>query len=57
MQKGEQTEKKTERILWGTGSIFTLALLLCIFMTNLFHYNYKMNSDIGAEAVLGSDLG
>lgn len=53
MQKGEQTEKKTERILWGTGSIFTLALLLCIFMTNLFHYNYKMNSDIGAEAVLG----
>ena len=53
MQKGEQTEKKTERILWGTGSIFTLALLLCIFMTNLFHYNYKMNSDIGAEAALG----
>lgn len=27
--------------------------VIIIFVTNISHYNYKMNSDIGAEAVLG----
>lgn len=30
-----------------------LVFILLIFYTNLFHYNYKMNADIGAEVVLG----
>lgn len=42
-----------KRVISVTGIIFILMLLLCVIMTNLFHYNYKMNSDIGAEAVLG----
>lgn len=30
-----------------------LLFVLLIFYINLFHYNYKMNADIGAEVVLG----
>ena len=30
-----------------------LIFILLIVYTNLCHYNYKMNADIGSEAVLG----
>ena len=33
--------------------IALIAGMIVIFGCNIFHYNYKMNSDIGAEAVLG----
>ena len=46
-------QSRVKRVISVTGIIFILMLLLCVIMTNLFHYNYKMNSDIGAEAVLG----
>lgn len=46
-------QSRVKRVIFATGIIFILMLLLCVIMTNLFHYNYKMNSDIGAEAVLG----
>lgn len=46
-------QSRVKRVISATGIIFILMLLLCVIMTNLFHYNYKMNSDIGAEAVLG----
>ena len=46
-------QSRVKRVIFATGIIFILMLLLCVILTNLFHYNYKMNSDIGAEAVLG----
>lgn len=37
-----------------TALIFGIFLFLCsICVTNLFHFNYKMNADIAAEAMLG----
>lgn len=45
-------EKKEKIIKIGLMAAILLFILL-IFYTNLFHYNYKMNADIGAEAVLG----
>jgi len=30
-----------------------LIFILLIVYTNLCHYNYKMNADLGSEAVLG----
>ena len=53
MQSRDQRERRINRIISVAGIIFILVLLFCVFMTNLFHYNYKMNSDIGAETVLG----
>ncbi|MDE6204288.1 MAG: hypothetical protein K2G19_12530, partial [Lachnospiraceae bacterium] len=45
--------EKKERFLKIGLTAAVLIFILLIFYTNLFHYNYKMNADIGAEAVLG----
>ena len=48
-----QNEKNHGIILYGVlGSLFVIYLVF-IFCANTQHFNYKMNSDIGAEAVLG----
>lgn len=48
-----QNEKKHRIILYGVlWSLFVIYLVF-IFCVNTQHFNYKMNSDIGAEAVLG----
>ena len=33
--------------------VAVVLLMVMIFLCNIFHFNYKMNADIGAEAVLG----
>ena len=45
--------EKKERALKIALIAAVLVFILLIFYTNLFHYNYKMNADIGSEAVLG----
>lgn len=45
--------EKKERVLKIGLTAATLVFILLIFYTNLFHYNYRMNADIGAEALLG----
>lgn len=45
--------KKRELIFKIELTAGALIFVLLIFYTNLFHYNYKMNADIGSEAVLG----
>lgn len=45
--------EKKERALKIALIAAVLVFILLIFYTNLFHYNYKMNADIGAEAILG----
>lgn len=45
--------KKRELIFKIELTAGVLIFVLLIFYTNLFHYNYKMNADIGSEAVLG----
>ena len=45
--------EKKERALKIALIAAVLVFILLIFCTNLFHYNYKMNADIGSEAVLG----
>ena len=48
-----QNGKKYGIILYGILGILFVAYLFFIFCVNIQHFNYKMNSDIGAEAVLG----
>ncbi len=43
--------KKYSGVLPGLG---ILVFLICICVTNLLHFNYKINADIGADALLGS---
>ena len=43
--------KKYSGLLPGLG---ILVFLICICITNLFHFNYKINADIGADAMLGT---
>lgn len=49
MKKADRFDGVFEGILWSGIVCFVLA----IFITNLFHYNYKMNADIASEAILG----
>lgn len=46
-------KKRKEIMLYGVMGILFVSYLLLIFCANMQHFNYKMNSDIGAEAVLG----
>lgn len=46
---GKITEKKLKSGLL----IGITGILLLIFLTNLFHYNYHMNADIASETILG----
>lgn len=48
-----QNGKKYGIILYGILGILFVAYLFFKFCVNIQHFNYKMNSDIGAEAVLG----
>ena len=48
-----QNGKKYGIILYGILGILFVTYLFFIFCVNIQHFNYKMNSDIGAEAVLG----
>ena len=41
-----------KKMEWPVAAILITAMIV-VFGCNIFHYNYKMNSDIGAEAVLG----
>lgn len=45
--------KKTWKIYEWLAAVLLIIGIILIFVTNIAHYNYKMNSDIGAEAVLG----
>ena len=47
MKKG-----KVKKYEWLIAIILIIGIAI-IFGCNIFHYNYKMNSDIGAEAILG----
>lgn len=38
------------------GILITLLFLGFIFCVNIFHFTYNMNSDIGAEAILGREI-
>lgn len=49
MKKADRIDGIFEGLLWSGIVCFVSA----IFITNLFHYNYKMNSDIASEAILG----
>lgn len=44
--------EKKERVLKIGLTAAALVFIFLIFYTNLFHYKYKMNADIGAEAIL-----
>ena len=48
-----QNGKRNRIILYGVLGILSVVYLVLIFCVNTQHFNYKMNSDIGAEAVLG----
>lgn len=41
-----------KKMEWLIAAILITGMMV-IFGCNIFHYNYKMNSDIGAEAILG----
>lgn len=45
--------KKKESIIRIEFTTAALIFFIFIVYTNLFHYNYKMNADIGSEAILG----
>lgn len=48
-----EQQKETNRIIvCGVLGIITMVYLALIICVNVQHFNYKMNSDIGAEAVL-----
>ena len=48
-----EQQKETNRIIvCGVLGIITMVYLALIGGVNVQHFNYKMNSDIGAEAVL-----
>ena len=49
MRVEQRFEKVFQAVLW----VGVICFLLAVFVTNLFHFNYKMNADIGAEAILG----
>lgn len=48
-----QAKKHGNIIAITTVGVAVVLLMVMIFLCNIFHFNYKMNSDIGAEAVLG----
>lgn len=53
MREGRMIGKITEG-KWRTGLWVGIAgILLLIFLTNMFHYNYHMNADIASETILG----
>ena len=48
-----EQQKETNRIIvCGVLGIIAMVYLALIGCVNVQHFNYKMNSDIGAEAVL-----
>ncbi len=51
--RGEYDDEKTWKTYEWLAAVLLLIGVIIIFVTNISHYNYKMNSDIGAEAVLG----
>lgn len=48
-----QAKKHGNIIAITTVGVAVVLFMMMIFLCNIFHFNYKMNSDIGAEAVLG----
>lgn len=44
---------KSQNIISASGIVLIIVSLALIFITNIFHYCYAMNSDIAAEAILG----
>ena len=49
MKKADRFDRIFEGLLW----IGLVCFVFAVFITNLFHFNYKMNADIASEAVLG----
>ncbi len=49
MKKADRFDGIFEGLLW----IGLVCFIFAVFITNLFHFNYKMNADIASEAVLG----
>ena len=49
MKKADRFDRIFEGVLW----IGLVCFISAVFITNLFHFNYKMNADIASEAVLG----
>ena len=51
-----EKQKQSERFLIAGLAVGITALFLMICFVNLFHYNYRMNSDIASEAILGQEI-
>lgn len=51
--RGEYDDEKTWKTYEWLAAVLLIIGVIIIFVTNIAHYNYKMNSDIGAETVLG----
>lgn len=51
----EKTGRK-ERFLIAGLAVGIIMFFVMICAVNLFHYNYRMNSDIASEALLGKEI-